>query len=211
MAQAMEDTLAVSDKQAARLARITMKQLRHWEKTGLVVPSVRQELSPRNTVRLYSFQDLVQLLVAAELRRQPGISLQHIRRLVSYLRSRNFEAPLRELKFATNGREIYINYPDGSWSGDARPDQLILRHAIALDVVAARIESARKREPGSEGQVTSRRGVQRSKPVFAGTRIPVATVQRYLDAGYDTAAILSEYPSLTEADIEAARHHAAAS
>jgi MerR-like DNA binding protein len=68
MAQAMEDTLAVPDKRAAQLAAISMKQLRHWEKTGLVVPSIRQQISQRNTVRLYSFQDLLQLLVVAELR-----------------------------------------------------------------------------------------------------------------------------------------------
>lgn len=77
MAQAMEDMLAVSDKRAAQLAGITMKQLRHWEKTDLVVPSIRHQISPRNTVRLYDFQDLVQLLVVAELRHRPGISLQH--------------------------------------------------------------------------------------------------------------------------------------
>jgi DNA-binding transcriptional MerR regulator len=207
----MEDTFAVPDKRAAQLAGVSMKQLRHWEKTGLVVPSVRQQISPRNTVRLYNFQDLLELLVAAELRHRPGISLQHIRRLVGHLRSREFGAPLRELKFATRGREIYINYPDGSWSGDAVPDQLIYRQAIALDEVAAKIDRARDRDPGAAGKVTSRRGVHRSKPVFAGTRIPVASVQRYLQAGYDTAAIIREYPSLTPADVEAARHHLTAS
>jgi len=35
------------------------------------------------------------------------------------------------------------------------------------------------------------------KPIFAGTRIPVAAVQRYLAAGYETDAIVEEYPSLT--------------
>lgn len=209
MAQAMEDTFAVSDKRAAQLAGITMKQLRHWEKTCLVVPSVRREISPRNTVRLYSFQDLVELLVVAELRHRPEISLQHIRRLVSYLSTMDFAAPLRELKFATRGKEIYINFPDGSWSGDPVPDQVIFRQAIALDDVAAKMSRARDRDPEAVGQVTSRRGVHRSKPVFAGTRIPVATVQRYLDAGYDTAAIIREYPSLTPDDVEAARRHAA--
>lgn len=193
MAQAMEDTLAVPDKRAAQLAAISMKQLRHWEKTGLVVPSIRQQISQRNTVRLYSFQDLLQLLVVAQLRHRPGISLQHIRRLVTHLRSRNVDAPLRELKFATHGREIYVNFPDGSWSGDPVPDA-----------------KAGERDPRHVGQVTSRRGVHRSKPVFEGTRIPVATVQRYLEAGYDTDAILSEYPSLTPADVAAARHQAAA-
>jgi DNA-binding transcriptional MerR regulator len=209
MAQAMEDTFAVSDKRAAQLAGITMKQLRHWEKTNLVVPSIRREISPRNTVRLYSFQDLVELLVVAELRHRPEISLQHIRRLVSHLSTLDFAAPLRELKFATRGKEIYINFPDGSWSGDPVPDQVIFRQAIALDDVVAKINRARERDPSAYGQVTTRRGVHRSKPVFAGTRVPVATVQRYLDAGYDTAAIIREYPSLTPDDVEAARHLAA--
>lgn len=210
MAQAMEDTLAFSDKRAAQLAGISMKQLRHWEKTELVVPSVRQQISARNTVRLYSFRDLLELLVVAELRHRPGISLQHIRRLVGYLRSRAFEAPLSELKFATHGSDIYINYPDGSWSGDPCPGQLIYRQAIALDEVAAKIDRATGRDPGAAGQVTSRRGVRHSQPVFAGTRIPVATVRRYLEAGYDTAAILLEYPTLTPADVEAARRRSSA-
>jgi uncharacterized protein (DUF433 family) len=58
--------------------------------------------------------------------------------------------------------------------------------------------------------VVRRRGVHGSTPIFAGTRIPVATVQRYLEVGYDTEAIIAEYPSLTPADIETARHYAAA-
>jgi len=211
MAQAAEDKIAFPDKRAAQLAGITMRQLRHWEKTGLVIPSVRRQISPRNTVRLYSFQDLVELLVVAELRHRPGISLQHIRRLVRHLSTLDFDAPLRELKFATRGREIYINFPDGTWSGDPVPDQVIFRQAIALDDVVAKIGRAAERDPKSAGEVTHRRGVQHSKPVFEGTRIPVAAVQRYLDAGYDTAAILREYPSLTPEDVETARRYATAS
>ena len=72
MTQAMEDTLAVSDKQAVKLAGISMRQLRYWEQVGLIVPSISEQISPRNTVRLYSFQDLLELLVAAELRHRPG-------------------------------------------------------------------------------------------------------------------------------------------
>ena len=62
MAQAMEEMLAVPDKRAAKLAGISMRQLRYWEGIGLVVPSVRGQISPRNTVRLYSYQDLLELL-----------------------------------------------------------------------------------------------------------------------------------------------------
>jgi uncharacterized protein (DUF433 family) len=75
----------------------------------------------------------------------------------------------------------------------------------------ARIEAAGKRDPETPGKVVKRRGVQGGKPIFAGTRIPVGTVQRYLEAGYSTEEIIEEYPSLTPADIEAARQRTVAS
>jgi uncharacterized protein (DUF433 family)/DNA-binding transcriptional MerR regulator len=210
MAEAMGDVLAIPDKRAAALAKITLSQLRYWERTQLVIPSIKRQLSPRNTVRLYSFQDLLELLVAAELRHRPGISLQHIRRVIAYLHHQGFRAPLRELRFATHGSDIYVQYPDGTWSGDPLPGQVVFHQVIALEFLRERIEGVSHRDPSTEGQVVSRRGALGSKPIFAGTRIPVAAVQRYLRAGYDTAAIIDEYPSLTPADIEAARHHSAA-
>lgn len=208
MAEATEAVLAIPDKRAAKLARISMRQLRYWEQTGLIVPSIKRQISPRNTVRLYSYQDLLGLLVAAELRDR--VSLQHIRRVVAQLGDRGFADPLRELRFATHGNDVYFQYPDGSWSGDARPDQVIFQQVIALDELRAKIPAVSRRDPNAAGKIVSRRGVLGGKPVFAGTRIPVATVQRYLQAGYGTDAIIEEYPSLTPADIERARHYTAA-
>jgi DNA-binding transcriptional MerR regulator len=211
MAQAMEEMLAVPDKRAAKLAGISMRQLRYWEGIGLVVPSVRGQISPRNTVRLYSYQDLLELLAAAELRHQPGISLQHIRRVVSYLRTAKFNAPLRELNFAVRGNEIYFQYPDGTWSGDKAPRQIAFHQVLALSVFEARIRTVRDRDPEDAGRVVRRRGVHGSKPIFAGTRITVGAVQRYLQVGCDDKAIIGEYPLLTPADIEAARQYPAVS
>lgn len=130
--------------------------------------------------------------------------------MIAHLHGRDFNAPLRELKFATHGQDIYFQYPDGTWLGDPLPDQLIFRQAIALDLVGAKIDAVNDRDPNVAGQVVRRRGVHGSKPIFAGTRIPVETIQRYLQAGYDTKAIVREYPSLTPADIETARQYAAA-
>ena len=208
MAEAIEDVLAIPEKRAAKLARITMRQLRYWEQTGLIVPSIKRQISPRNTVRLYGYQDLLGLLVAAELRNR--ISLQHIRRIVAQLRDRGFADPLRELRFATHGNDVYFQYPDGSWSGDPAPDQVIFHQVIALDPLRARIPGASQRDPDTVGRVVRRRGVLGGKPIFAGTRIPIAVVQRYLQAGYGAEAIIEEYPSLTPADIDAARHYVAA-
>lgn len=212
MAEVAENVLAVSDKRARELAHITMNQLRYWEKTGLVEPSIRRQVSPGKVVRLYGFEDLVELLVAAELRHRPGISLQHIRRIIEYLRQRDFASPLREVRFATHGKNIYFQYPDGTWSGDPVPDQVVFWQAVDLNLVGEKIAaSANKRNPGDTGKVVKRHGVLGGKPIFAGTRIPVGVVQRYLQAGYSADAIIEEYPSLTPEDIEAAREYATAS
>ena len=208
MAEAAEAVLAIPDKRAAQLARITMRQLRYWEQRDLIVPTIERQLSPRNVVRLYSYQDLLALLVAAELRNR--VSLQTIRRVVVQLRDRGFVEPLRELRFATHGSKVYFQYPDGSWSGDPLPDQVIFHQVISLDALRAKIPTAIERDPRVAGHVVKRRGVLGGKPIFAGTRILVETVLRYIQAGYGTDAILEEYPSLTPADVEAARKYAAA-
>jgi DNA-binding transcriptional MerR regulator/uncharacterized protein (DUF433 family) len=209
--QVMQDSagplLAVPDKRAARLAHISLRQLHYWDQTGLIVPSVRRKISQRNTVRLYNFQDLLSLLVAAQLRNR--VSLQHIRRIVDELNQRGFVEPLRELHFATHGSKVFFQYPDGSWSGHPNPDQVIFHQVIELDPLRAKIPTVTERDPASAGRLVRRRGVMGNKPIFAGTRIPLETVQRYLDAGWDTEAILAEYPSLTPADVEAARNYAA--
>jgi uncharacterized protein (DUF433 family)/DNA-binding transcriptional MerR regulator len=207
MPYATSSELAVPDKRAAKLAHISLRQLHYWDQTGLVVPSIKQQISQRNTVRLYSFQDLLSLLVAAQLRNR--ISLQHIRRIVGYLNRRGFAEPLRELHFATHGQQVFFQYPDGSWSGDPLPDQVIFHQVIELEALRAKIPAVTERDPKSVGRLVRRRGVMGSKPIFADTRIPVETVRRYLDAGCDTDAILAEYPSLTADDVEAARNYPA--
>jgi DNA-binding transcriptional MerR regulator len=200
-----EEVLAFPDTQARRLAGVSMRRLRYWEEAGLVVPSIKRRLSEHNTVRLYSYQDLLALLVVSALRTERNMSLQKIRRVVTHLRSRGYQAPLRELKFATVGREIYFQHPDGRWEGDLRPDQIVIVEVILLDPLRLRIDRAAARPAQDAGRVEKRRGVHASAPVFAGTRIRVATVQRYLQQGYRAEAILEAFPDLSLADVEEAR------
>lgn len=106
--------LAFPDTQARRLGGVSMRRLRYWEQVGLIVPSIKRRLSGHNTVRLYSYQDLLALLVVSALRTERDMSLQTIRRVVGHLRSRGYNEPLRELRFATVGREIYLQHLDGT-------------------------------------------------------------------------------------------------
>lgn len=69
---------------AAGAARITYRQLDHWARTGLVVPSV-QDAHGSGTNRLYSFRDILVLQVVKRLL-ETGVSLVSIRRAVETLR-----------------------------------------------------------------------------------------------------------------------------
>jgi uncharacterized protein (DUF433 family) len=200
------ELLAVPEDKAAALANVSRRQLHYWDEIGLVGPSVRRSFGPRTNVRLYGFAELVELLVAAELRRVPGIQPRHIRRVVDHLRSRGYDRPLQQLVFAVAGNEIYFQHPDGTWEGGRRPDQIVF-HQVIVDLarVQARIAGATERAPEAHGTVERRRKALGSKPVFAGTRVPVEKVQRYLEQGFDDARILDAFPDLTAADVEAAR------
>jgi DNA-binding transcriptional MerR regulator len=210
MPEADQEILAFPDTQARRLAGVSMRRLRYWEEVGLVVPSIKRRIGEHNTVRLYSYQDLLALLVVSALRTQRNMPLQKIRRVVKHLGSRGYHAPLRELRFATVGREIYFQHPDGRWEGDLSPDQIVLTEVIHLDPLRLRIDKAVARPAEDAGRVEKRRGVHASAPVFAGTRIRVATVQRYLEQGYQAGAILEAFPDLSAEDIDEARRLLAA-
>jgi len=196
--------IALSERQAAALAGVSTRRLRSWDEMALVSPGIIRTLSPRAQVRLYPFQDLVELLVVAELARR-DFHTRTIRRVVERLRH-EYDRPLRQLVFATAGGEIYFQHPDGEWEGDRAKDQIVLESVIIdLDVVRARTQQDTKRRSEDSGRVERRRKVHGSKPVFAGTRIPVESVQRYLGQGYDVNEILAGGPELTAEDVAAAQ------
>lgn len=203
-----EQHLAVTRDAAARIAGLSIRQLDYWAGTGLVEPSVDTRMSPGRRVRLYGFVDLLALLVASELKARK-ISLQHIRAIVAHLRSRGYPNPLTQLRFATVGREVYFMHDDGSWEGDLQPDQVVLHEVLNLDPLRRRIAAGAQRDTALAGRVERRRGAMGSKPLLAGTRVPVDTIRRYLDAGRTVEQVLDSFPTLTAADVEAVAHGAA--
>jgi uncharacterized protein (DUF433 family) len=197
-----ERLLSVPRNTAARLAGLTLRQIDYWAATGLVRPSVDRTLAPGRRVRLYEFVELLALMVAAELRAR-GVSLQHIRQIVAHLLQRGYDQPLTQLRFATVGGQVYFQHSDGEWEGDIKPDQLVLHQVLDLDLIRRRIVDCMNRSEDEPGQVERRRGVLGGKPVFAGTRVPVDTVRRYLAAGRSPGDILEAFPVLNRADIGA--------
>jgi uncharacterized protein (DUF433 family) len=76
--------------------------------------------------------------------------------------------------------------------------QLILRAAILMSKLTK--ENAMQYE-----RIEINPDIMYGKPVIRGTRVPVELVLRKLGAGMSSAAILAEYPRLTEEDIDAAQ------
>ncbi len=95
-------------KAVIALVGITKMQLEHWDRSGIVKPSVKAGAG-KGTRREYSFQDLVALKVSKRLREE-GISLQKIRKALAWLR-KNFpdvRQPLAELRFVTDGLNLFV-------------------------------------------------------------------------------------------------------
>lgn len=133
--------MAYNSKTACKLTYITKRQIDYWDSTHLIKPSI-QEASGRGTVRLYSFEDLVQLAVVKKLKAQ-GITLQKIRKSIIYLR-KNFpeiKKPLAQLKFITDGETIFMLTQDNKVILDTlAKGQLVFSLAIGQIIEALRGE-----------------------------------------------------------------------
>lgn len=197
-----DQLIGVSARRAADIAGITPERLRRWESYELVRPRVRRQLGSK-VVRLYAFTELVELLVVRELE---GLTsdVRKLRRVLEDLR-REYSSPWTELRWAHDRGELYWQHPDGSWSGDSRPNQMVMTGILDLKLIRARVRESVRRDPATVGRIEKRRGVLASKPVIAGTRTPVSAIHEYLEAGYGDDAIIEAYPHLTLQDIEAAR------
>lgn len=202
---AVDERVAMPLAAAAKLAGVSVRQLDYWHKNGLLTPGVYERLSPRNQVRLYEFQDLLELLVIKTLQ-DNNAHTRVIRRVVEHLRERGYERPLTELRYAVAGKRVYFQHPDGTWEGDDAPDQVVLEMTLRLEPLRQRIREAAspRRRDELAGHVVKQRRTLGSKPTFAGTRTPVSAIWAYLRRGYSTEAILEAFPHLSAKDIRAA-------
>jgi DNA-binding transcriptional MerR regulator len=112
------------------IAGVSRMQLQHWDRTGIIRPS-RQIGTGKGSRKEYSFKDLVQLKVAKRLRDE-GISLQKIRKALEFLR-KNFpdvKAPLAELRFLTDGVDLFVLTDQPAVILDSLKGQFVLSFAL---------------------------------------------------------------------------------
>jgi len=92
----------------ATLTGLSPRQIDYWDRSHFIKPSMKSP-SGKGTRRLYDFVDLVQFRVAVSLKAK-GISLQKMRRCLSFLKKRGAELarPRASLQFITDGETIFV-------------------------------------------------------------------------------------------------------
>ena len=191
---------AFTAREVQRLTGLTPKKIQYWDETSFISPSVASRKG-RGSPRLYSFRDLIQLKVAAQLR--DSLSLQALRRLKAAL---DVDAPFAAVRFlVTASNEVIYVGPSGQHEAAKAPGQIAMTIDVPLREIrgdlSKRIEQLRQRH--GVGRLAKGRGVVGGNSRIAGTRITAAAVQRLIDAGWSHAQILEEYPDLRAADIRA--------
>lgn len=202
----MSDLLAFTADHVARLTGLSKRQLGYWDATQFFAPTLVDDDRGRAFGRIYSFRDVVGLRTISILRNTHRIPLQELRRVGEWLH-REHETPWASLRFSLEGRKVVFTDPEsGTPIEPTGKGQTILRVAllpIANDMTdaAARL---RERLPEQLGQIMRNRFVVHNAWVVAGTRIPTQAIWNFHSAGFDTAAIIREYPRLAPQDVEAA-------
>jgi uncharacterized protein (DUF433 family) len=198
---------AFSADQVVRLTGLTMRQLAYWDRLGFFQPQYAADDRRSPHSRIYSFQDVVGLRTLSVLKNTYKCSLPHLRHVAKELANYS-KTPWADITLYVWNRKVQFKEPDtGRVRGVVDKQYALLPIRSVIEDVRKGAENLRQREPAQVGQIEKHRYVSHQAAIIAGTRVRVATILRFLEAGYSAADIVKEYPNLTEADVEAAKRH----
>lgn len=92
--------------EVAKLTGLTRRQLDHWDRTSLFMPSLAPA-EGRGSARFYSFLDVVELRVIKRLL-DAGLSTKLLRGCLKFLRENLKEENLAGLSLVADGRGLYL-------------------------------------------------------------------------------------------------------
>lgn len=194
---------AFSEDQAVRLSGVSLNQLRSWDADEFFCPSY-SDTKGIPFGRIYSFRDLVSLRVLNDLRNKKRIPLSHLRKVSSELSHLGDEKWTVTTLYVLGKRVVFVD-PRTNLRQEVVSKQRVLD--IPLRVVISDTQRAVRELSDRDdrvGQIVRARFVAQNEPVIAGTRVSVNAIREFSDAGYSAERIVKEYPSLTEADVDAA-------
>lgn len=198
--------LAFTADQVSRLTGLSERRLRYWDKTGFFNPVYGDEDRRRPYSRLYSFRDVVGLRAIGLLLTRYHVPTQDLRRVGAWLQEHR-NTPWTNLRLYVAGRRVCFDDPvTGTRMATGPRGQTALPIEMEPVAISVRqdIERVRTRSAEDVGHVSNDRNVMQNAPVVAGTRVPTGAIWAFHQAGYDTDAIIREYPHITPDDVRAA-------
>lgn len=197
---------AFGEEDAARLTGLSVGQLRLWDRSGFLRPSYAPDNRHLPFSRVYSFRDLVSLRVLGQLRNAHHVPMQHLRK-VSQKLAEFGDAKWTATTLFVLGKRVVFTDPRTNERKEIVSGQRVfdIPLTIAISDTRKAIQTLNERSDVDAGIIVQGRFVMQNEPVFNKTRIPVAAVRRYLEAGASEQTILKEFPQLTLSDIAAAR------
>ena len=199
--------MAFSVDHAARVTKLSRSRLTRWDKLGFFSPEHADENDRGNPyARVYSFNDLVGLRTLAILTDKYGVQLSELKRAAPELEKRS-KRPWSELALAVVKHKVVFDLDTAPRDADGQMIGRFIPLGPIASEVAEDANELRSRDKDKIGLIERRRFVAHNKPVVAGTRIPTAAIESFIEEGYSDAAIIAEYPSITRNDILAVRNH----
>jgi uncharacterized protein (DUF433 family) len=193
--------------QVSKLTHLTTRQLSYWDELGFFKPQYAAEDRRTPYSRIYSFKDVVGLRTLGLLKNKYKCSLPHLREVAAKLEQYS-ETPWADLTLYVLNRKVNFNEPKtGKVVGVIEGQYALLPISSVMEDVTKDADKLRERPTEQVGKIEQHKYVSHKALVISGTRIRVSTILHFVEAGYSTAAILKEFPSLKEADIEAAKRH----
>jgi uncharacterized protein (DUF433 family) len=190
----------------ADAAGIDRARAKHWAEESLELPyAIRQRTSAARQVRMLDWTAALEFMLVAAMRSEHDVPFQRVHDFLEVAGDLLPQVDLLDVRVEPETRHLFWRVGDDPWEGTDSPHQYRFASMVNLvPLVRDRLKRVGSRTEDQHGQIVKTRGVQHSRPCFAGTRITVDTVHEWLEAGVDHNEILRQYPTLVQADIDAA-------
>lgn len=209
MMTGIDDSLiGVPLDRAAAIVGVSRARLLEWGKRDILAPAHQRRVG-RIHRWIYSFDEVVAGRVLVEMLDR-GADIHTVAATVRRYRTADRPCPLASLRWAVDrtAKTPYVA-DDKGWLDGRQVNQGVLRDIIDLEEIRASVRRDIQKRPGRPGAIVRERGKLGSKPVFAGTRVPVESVKAWIRHGAPDDRILAAYPQLEQADLRAARRELA--
>ena len=200
---------AYSIPESAHYLRVPHSTLRAWVacqvyRSNGVTRSFRPIIAlPDRRAPLLSFVNLVEAYILDALRREHEVSLQKVRKAITYLSQRlDSRHPLVEQRFETDGVDLFIRHY-GQLVNISQSGQLAMRQILEaylrrvewgeVGVVARLYPFTRKRSIDEPRAVVIDPRISFGRPVLAGSGIPTAVIAERYKAGESVDELADDY------------------